>query len=145
MAALQVLGSKVPARQAYKFRRRAVRYLYRVSGLTVVYSVLFSGLLLLNPYYASTGIVTAVSYAFFWAFAEVNAGLFTLAAIVEFTTHLHKLGTLDPSYHLSWFVILINTLIYTRGRWLPYLFKLPCVGRETKRVTCEYVPSITER
>ncbi len=145
MAALQVLGSNVPARKAYKLRRSFERYCYRFAGLSVVYFVLFSGLVLLNPYYASTGLITAATFAVFWAFAEINMGLFTLAAVVEFSTHLHKLASLDPSYHLSWIVIALNVFIYTRGKWMPYLLTIPCIGRDTKRLSCDSIPSITER
>lgn len=119
MGALSILDGKVPATRKKDYRKWT-RFLKRVSGMALVYTLFFSiyGLVV----YGSGFYWSMIPAAIIWATLEASFGAFSLLAAFVMLSNLGSILSLSPLYQSTWMVILINLFIYSKFNWRPYVF-----------------------
>ncbi len=118
MGALSILDGKLPARKT-SAELKLARYLKRVAGLTVVYTVLIFAWSVFQQGEAIYSLPFILATATAYAMLEATAGLFSLLALWVIVS---SLSSFSAPYPTTWLILAVNIFAYTKWNWRPYIF-----------------------
>lgn len=120
MTAVTALGGKLPATSRRKnFRKKLLRFGKRASGLSLLYVVLISTYGLVA--FGTPLSLSILPIALVWGILEASFGAFTLLALWVLFNNLGSILSFSPYFQLTWMVILLNVMVYSKFNWRPYV------------------------